>query len=121
MKLAITGFADRKKIVAIKGFRAAMLGDLNTSKRVMDQVGAGATVTWDLAAGADSGWVIQTLREHGVSAHLEDETPAPLASGRLVDVLREYHPSLTVGALVGMLESTEEMARTGVLVIGGEW
>lgn len=118
MKVVITGFADGRKIVAIKGFRSCFLADLKTSKAVMDRVGAGDTVTWDLPVGSDPQWVANTLAEHGVQASLE----GPAVHVRdVISVLAQFNPELTVGALLETLRTSANLIHAGALVIGGEW
>lgn len=105
---------------AALGLRNAFVGlKLGGAKEMLDRVKTEGSASVLLPDGADAAHILRVLEHRGVAAHVHSE--GRLSVSALVSVLRDYPPTLTVGELIGVLETTGAQVRAGVLVIGGEW
>jgi hypothetical protein len=97
MRVIVTGFRPEKKILAIKGIRAATGLGLKEAKDVADRVGVGTEQTIDVYDGGR-----EVLDESGVTYRASG---VPL--GEFITALSEYPAGMRVGDLVRVLSVVE--------------
>lgn len=98
MNVYVTGFTANKKILAIKGIRAATGLGLKESKQAADEVEAGQRVKLTLQT-LDSE---KHLEESGV---VFQRVPVTVTLEELVDILGYYPPEMPVGDVVRILRA----------------